>query len=506
MIEQAVAEALAQYANDFQGFCEDLLGEHPWSRQIEIANALNSRHNVTVRSGHGVGKTQGLVYLVLWFLVTRPKVVICITAPTFRQLTNVVFRRVEQIVSKSKLKGLVNCKPTRIEFGDNYATLATARNPEGLQGLHADPELGSIFIIVEEASGVGADFFEALEGATSTGESYILMVGNPTRLQGKFFDSFHGERAEWYTMRIPATESPFIKPGWVEKRKRLYGEDSDVYRVRVLGEFPRASGDCLVSMSWMEDAICRTGRKHERLTGDNAGYVVGVDVARMGADNSVVLVRKGNYILGEYLTQFNGLRTTELAGYLRFLYQQLLLKSPKNPNTGNVIKPIICVDSIGIGAGVFDSLKESGANVREVNVSESAPDTSPPCHRQRDWLYWQIREFFNPENDYDPVILVPEAKLGDPNSIKDRMREKHDMIDQLISECSNLRYGFNSTGTLQVEAKDSYKKRNSNRSPDFADALAVSFQRENRVPKKKKEDLYSRNRHRHRSSQIGWIV
>lgn len=498
-----LAESLMVYADDPVGFTEDFLNRKPWERQRELMTALIRTGRVSMRSGHGAGKTDSIAYLLLWAVCCRPGVEGCVTAPTFRQLTNVVFRRVEEILRDAPLlKDLVVVKKTSVEFGGNLIQAATARKGEGLQGIHARPGIGTVLIIVEEASGVPDSFFNSLEGALSTGKALILLVGNPTQRQGKFFDSHNAERADWYTMRVSAEESPLVERDWLESRKRLWGEDSDQYRVRVLGEFPSVDGFALIPLEWMNDAKLVTDTDHRKLCGPTDGYVIGVDPARQGRDSTFVAVRRGRFILGEYFAEFKGLRTTEVAGYIEHLYNDLKRISPLSPNGGQMIRPIVCVDAVGIGAGVYDTLRDHGVNVRAVQASALAPETSPPCHRLRDWLYWQLRELFNPENELDPVILIPGRK-DKRNEVFVPVADKLKLVERMISEGSGLLFKYLPGDKIQIESKDDYRERNSGRSPDAADAVCLSFMRDNRVPRRKVVDIFERRR---RPQSTGWVI
>lgn len=497
-----LAEALLSYADDPVGFAEDILKFKPWGRQREAAEAFIRTGRVSIRSGHGVGKSALLAWLILWMLVTRPKVEGCVTAPTFRQLTNVVFRRIKDILDASLIKDMVEWKKTSVRFGSNVIVAATARKGEGLAGLHADPEIGSIIIVIEEASGVPDDFFESLEGALSTGKAYLLMVGNPTQRQGKFYLSHTTERDDWYTMRISAEECPFVNKDWIAGRKKAWGEDSDQYRVRVLGDFPSVDGQSLVPLSWLEDAKLVSATPHTKLCGETDGYVIGVDPARQGADRTFVTVRRGRFFLAEFFASFKGLRTTEVAGYCESLYNTLTKLSPHNPNTGQLIKPVICVDAVGIGAGVYDTLKDAGVNVREVQAGVLAPDTLPSCHRLRDWLYWQLRELFDPENELDPVILIP-GKKAVGSDVLIPVAEKLKLADAFISEASSLLFRYLPGDKIQIESKDDFKKRNQGRSPDAADGACLTFMRDNRVPRKKVVNIFDRARRRKQAVK-GW--
>lgn len=486
---EELAEAFVYYADKPVEFAEDILNVKPRPWQREAWLAMQTRKRVSVRSCHGAGKSFALAGLVLWLLVTRPHVKIAITAPTYRQLINVVFRTIGEVLEKSLLKDLVKFKPTQVSFGQNFAIAVTARNPESMAGFHAD----NMVLIIDEASGVEEAFFDALQGALTTPNAYVWMSGNPTRIIGRFYDSFHKTRAQWHTIKVSAYDLPEIanETNWIEDMAAQYGRESDVFKVRVLGEFPSVNADSLVPITWMEDAIItKPNEALERIAARSEGFIVAADVARFGADSSVINVRQANIIFANHMQQFRGMALNDLAGQVSQLYKKLAKKSPVNPNTKEKILPVVCVDTIGVGAGLHDMLREEGIKAREVVVSETAPDTFPACHRYRDWLYWQCREFFNPEQDNAPIIYAPDAR-------------SRKMVDQMIAELAGLTYRYNPAGAIQVETKDNYKKRNEGRSPDFADSLALSFARSSHVPKKNVVDMWGKKR---RMRKAGFVV
>ena len=494
---EATAEMLAFYADKPIEFIEDVLKRklRPWQREAILA--FVRRRRVSVRSAHGCGKTFCIAFLILWLIVTHQEVVVVCTAPTFKQLKNVVFRTLDNVRKHSPIASLIDMQTTKAAFGSSFAIGVTARDPEGAAGYHPDEDFGGLIVlIVDEASGVEEAFFDTFRGALTSPDAYVWYSGNPTRLQGRFYETFTKSKEFWHTIKVSAYDIPEIaeKTTWIQEMANDYGEDSDVFRVRVLGEFPTTDGDCLVPLPWLEDAKLVSKTPHQKLMGATDGYVIGVDVAWSGPDSSFVTVRRGNFFLAEYFAQFHGMGTTELAGYVTQLYETLLAMSPQSPNSGSVIRPVACVDIIGIGAGVYSTLHENKINARKVDVRELAPDyAKPKCHRLRDYLYWQLREMFNPENDIDPVILVPEGKP-----------DKEKLADRFISECAAMTYSWRVDGRLIVEDKDHYKARNDKRSPDAIDSGAMTFQRENRVPRRKVVDIFERSRRRQQAAE-GWF-
>jgi hypothetical protein len=167
-----------------------------------------------------------------------------------------------------------------------FITARTSRadNPESLQGLHS----GNLLLVVDEASGVSEAVFEAAGGSMSTPGAITLLAGNPTRSTGFFWRVFNLERDRWWTLRVSCTESPRVAPDFIEEIALRYGEDSNAYRVRVLGEFPIADDDTVIPAGLIDGAMGRDVPLNLALP-----EIWGLDVARFGSDQSVLIKRRG---------------------------------------------------------------------------------------------------------------------------------------------------------------------------------------------------------------------
>mgnify|MGYP001559832159 CR=1 FL=1 len=427
-------------------------------------------------------------WMLLWLLYCYPETVAVFSAPTYPQLRQIIIPEIRKLLEGSIIRGLFKVTPTEVRLigSSNHADARTGRNPESLRGYHAP----NMVVIVDEASGVEQEFFTSLRGSLTGASNFLIYTSNPSRIDGEFYNIFHKPemRSRWYTDSVSSEDVPIVDKEYIDEMKALYGEDSDAYRVHVLGEFPTGNLNSLIPLTWLEDARLFSKTNFTRLASRTSGFVIGVDVARKGEDSSVIMVRQGPYILADYTEQFRGMLTDELTVRVKAVYDSLYRISPEDPNTGKQIKPVVCVDSTGVGAGVYDQLRRKGVNVREVVVAEVAPDTFPRCHRLRDWLYWQIREYFNPENDNGAVILYSKEA-------------KRDMVEHLIAEVSRLTYDHTPSDAIIVERKVEYKKRNQGISPDFADALMLTFHKNVKVAAKKKPQ----SRFKRRKQSVGWV-
>jgi len=416
-------------------FVEDLLGVTPqdWQREVMSAVAKGQRR-CSIRSGHGVGKSSCASWLMIWFLLTRYPVKIVVTAPTASQLFDALFAECKRWIKElpTPIKSLLEMKSDRIELGSSpteaFISARTSRSesPESLAGVHAD----HVLLVVDEASGVPESVFEAAYGSMSGKDATTILLGNPTRSSGYFYETHTRLRDSWWTKQVSCLDSPLVSPDFIAEMELKYGADSNAMRVRVLGEFPLAEDDTLISLHAVEQA---SKRKVEQPEG--TPVVWGLDVARYGDDASVLCIRQGRHLIE--LHSWKKLSLMELAG--RVL--DLLHSSDEPPEE-------ILVDSIGLGAGVLDRLRELDISARGVNVSES-PAMADRYANLRAELWDLTKQWFAEE------VQIPND-------------------DSLIADLTAPRYSFNSSGKMIVESKAETKKR-LGRSTDFADSLVLTF-------------------------------
>ena len=332
-------------------------------------------------------------------------------------------------VKKINYKGSVWCISTK------YNTFIARRNGRCFVSGNS-PHL---MVLVDEASGIQPEIEEAIDGLTP---EKIVRIGQPLKTTGRFADSFRFPNVK--KMQISAFDTPNIKEGKIvipglitsadiEKFKIRYGEDSDVYKVRVLGEFPSQDVNALISIDDVSKAIHR-----------NVDVLphwekkMGVDVARFGDDRTAIIIRQMEKVVKKDV--FSSLDTMEITGRV--------LKIAKDEN----VKPEnIYIDVIGIGAGVYDRMKEQGWKVNAVNVAES------------------------PEDKENYLNLRAELYAG---KVKEWIKDADLLNDDDFYELANIKYKFNSKGQLQIESKEDMKKRGLE-SPDVADALMLTFASKN---------------------------
>lgn len=423
-------------------FAKEVLGAKPTDQQLQGGRALVEKRRVSIRSGHGTGKSTFEAWCVLWFLSCYFPCKVPCTAPTSHQLEDVLWseiakwhRRLSERIPAlgDQFEWSAGAFRMKAAPNESFAVARTSRpeRPEALQGFHSE----NILFLIDEASGVSDNVFEVAEGALSTEGAFVVMAANPTRQSGYFFDSHHKMRSAWAALHWNGEESPMVSRQYVENMAKKYGRQSPVFKVRVLGDFVGAA-DGVISLELLEAAKIRDVALNEA-----APIVWGLDVARFGDDSCALAKRQGNHKLGE-VREWWGKDTMQTVGIVKAEYD----RAPKKPAAINV-------DVIGIGSGVVDRLKELGLPAVGVNVAESESVKDNPeiqFNRLRDELWWQGREW----------LEAKDCKFDDD--------------EETIGELTTPTYTILSNGKIKVEGKDELKKRGV-KSPNRADAWLLTF-------------------------------
>lgn len=419
-------------------FFSEILGFEPWEKQMEIALSIRDNKKTAVRSCNGAGKTFILPRVALWFLFAYPQSVVINTAPTHRQMEHQYWRNFREAYNSAKYPLGGTLLQTRFDISEDWFALGLttqANDVEKFQGWHAK----NIMVVFDEASGISPAIYEASQGALAGGATVrFVLIGNPTQNNGSFYDAF--KDPTFHKIHISAFDIPNVKEKkqiiqglttyeWVEDMKKKYGESSDIYRVRVLGEFPVHTSDSLISLDLIDNAFDADRERY----GD--GEYIGVDVARYGDDSSAFMYRKGNF--AKLLKKVSGNNTMEVAG----LCKQYLKEYPLAK---------MFVDVVGVGAGVYDRLKEQS------DVSERV---------------YGVNSAGKPHSE-DYVNIRAESWGNVRDWLKDAIIEKNEDFYQL----AHPRFKITSNGKIQLEAKEDMKKRGVS-SPDVGDALALTLSR-----------------------------
>lgn len=442
---EKMARSLKQYIDAPDKFANDVLGVVPDAWQAEALQAMGNHSRVAIRSGHGVGKTALEAWVCLWFLFTRPYPKIPCTAPTQRQLYDILWPEISKWMERSEvLKAIFEWKQTKVaaRFAPErwFATARTASKPENMAGFHED----HILFICDEASGIDDRIYETIEGALTSADAKLLLCGNPTRNAGVFKRAFFEDRDLYYTQKISCLDSERVTDEYSQLLIRQYGMDSDVVRVRVLGEFPKAEPDGLIALELVEAAMMRD-TLNDDVKQSNTVFI-GADIARFGDDETVICSRIGGRVLD--ITHYNKRDTMETVGRILDTATRIMAAYGKQ-------KAAIYVDDDGVGGGVTDRL-------REVVYERGLNATVYDCHNggkandSGHYANWATESW---------DLLRQRFAAGTIQLPQD---------DELAAQLSMRKYKVNSKGQMLLEEKSIYKKR-TRRSPDRADALVLAF-------------------------------
>ncbi len=437
-LNRVFVEAINKYRKNAPLFVREVIGVTPDAWQDEFLKAISDgERKISVRSGHGVGKSTGASWAMIWYVLTRYPVKVVVTAPTSSQLYDALFAELKRWVKELPplWRDLLEMKTDRIELVASpteafiSARTSRAEQPEALQGVHSD----HVMLVADEASGVPEAVFEAAAGSMSGHSAVTILLGNPTKSSGFFFDTHNRLKDEWWTRRVSCYDSRRVSKDYIADMASRYGEESNAFRIRVLGEFPKTDDDTLIGFDLVDSAFHRDVSASE-----DAPIVWGLDVARFGTDATALAKRKGNAV--NEIRKWKNLDLMQTTGAVVAEYEAVKLED----------RPIeILVDSIGLGAGVVDRLRELGLPARGINVAES-PAMGTIYVNLRAELWGKMKAWLEKR----------DCKLP-----KD---------DSLLAELVAPRYTFNSSGKMKLESKDEMRKRGIG-SPDMADALALTF-------------------------------
>jgi hypothetical protein len=453
------------WRSDPVGYCRRVLGVEPWDKQIEIIEAVRDYPRVAVKSGHKIGKSKCAGIIAWWFFASFPGARVILTSASSRQVRSILWREVRSLYRNAKIKPS-DTPPLKVpdpglEVDDGREIKGfTTDDPERMAGISGE----SVLFIVDEASGVAPEIFEAIEG-NRAGGARVLMLSNPTQTTGEFFEAFNTKREFYKTLTVSSEDTPNVREGrnvipglatvgWVEEKRREWGVGSPLYSVRVAGQFPAQAKNAVVSLGVIEAARERWEDLQHKCSPkcaepcdlatalDRGAYDgrlhIGVDVARFGDDDSVIVCRRG--LMHVSTEAINGMDVVSIAGSVI-----LAARSARRPGED---RPIIKVDVIGIGGGVADILRQhTDVVVVDVNVSEASQRPNEYANL-RAQLHFDLARWLK-----DGGAIQEDAKLE----------------QELLAPT----YSFDMKGRQKIEAKEEIKKR-LGRSPDRSDALALA--------------------------------
>lgn len=390
-----------------------------------------------------MGKSWISAKVALTFLFINYPSKVITTAPTWFQVEKILWTEMRKSHSSAKTPLGGKLLETELKLGEDWFAIGVSTT-EGvgnrefgatrMQGFHSP----NLLVIMDEAAGIPPEIWKAVDSLVTGGNNKVIAIGNPASPSGDFFECF--KSPVWHKIHLSCLDHPNVIEGkelvpgcvtreWVEDRKKEWGEDSPLYKAKVLGEFPDEGEDTLIPLSWAEGASKR------RLTAEGTKRL-GCDVARFGGDRTVFYEIHGP--VAREVESTSKQDTMVTAG-----------KAKRYKEDGEY--DLLGIDDSGVGGGVTDRLNEQNVEAEAVNFGEKAIDPERFFNTRAE-AYWLLRERLNPKSE-DP-LQIP----NDPD---------------LIHELTSMKYSVTSKGQIKIESKDDIKKR-IGKSPDKADALAIA--------------------------------
>ena len=472
--QNADLKTLELMQTDAVAVVRDIFGSTLWDHQEQILTAVRDHPKVAWRSSHGIGKTYVCARLVLWWLFSFPYSIVITTAPTWRQVEDLLWKEIRSCYYNSAfdLGGHLSPSATQLAIdGKEWVAIGLSTNDSNrFQGYHSE----HLLVVVDEAAGVAEEIFEAIMGVLTSAHCRLILIGNPTDIGGQFYRAFRtegwktGKTAAWDTpnfkelgitrediinntweAKVPRKDNgdfdwPYpwlITPKWAHDAFLEWGTSHPAWFARVEGEFPEQGEYNVIPLGWIEHA---QDRWPDVMPDRNEQVVLGVDVARGGMDLSAIAVRQGAKILS--IETFSNMDGPLLAGEIAVRYRRLKASRAN-------------IDIIGLGAAVEDALKDPvyhDITVVPVNVATSSDVLDSDGNRKyqnlRAELWWTLRSALDPKTE-NPLALPPD--------------------DGLLGDLAAPKYDFRK-GWIQIEAKEETKHR-LGRSPDEGDAVMLTF-------------------------------
>ncbi len=494
------ASYISYYKQDWNRFIREVLGVRLTRKQRQVVWSVQHYPKTAVRSCHAFGKDYVAAAISLAHLYLHyPHSIVIESAPTGKQVEDIMMAEISRMFYNARIELGGKLLSNRIKFEDQPKCFLEGLKPgdkdtEAWTGYHSP----NLLLIFTEASGIKIETFEAIEGLL-TGNSRLLIVGNPNWCSGEFYKAF---KSPYYQkFRFSALDSVNVRAkkqlipgqidyGWFKehvetwcmiidereineelhdfKFEGLWRRPNNLFLIKCLGEFPNEGDDRLIPLSWIEAAQERWKEKVNKPGLDKPGFLekpglyddygsqavkeklgidddlrLGVDVAGMGTDMTVFCYRYGNLVVG--FKSFVKIDNMETAGKIK---AELELDERSQA----------FIDTIGEGAGVYSRLIEQHMKAVSVKFSGSAEKWYDYTQTRkfanvRAYCWWAIRDALDPQ--FDVQIALPP-------------------VDELTRDLNEPRWMFRSDGAIMLEEKDEIKKR-LGRSPDYGDALALTF-------------------------------
>ena len=489
---RAVTFPTTRYREDPVAFFREVLGVEPWSKQVEMIEAVRDHDRVAGKAGRRVSKSHTVAGIALWWYCSWPGARVVLSSTTARQVDQILWREISMM--KANAGRCVACLAdmdrlerggmTRIQveqriprpcphsavIDGELAMIArtglrsedfrevkgfTARQAEAMQGIAGS----HLLFIIDEASGVPQPIFDAISG-NRAGGGKVLLFGNPTQNAGEFFDAFHSKSAAsksneghgYHCITISSEESPNVREGrvvipglatreYIREREIEWGRDSAMFKIHVLGEFALAEEGRIFSVHALKEAEERWPDVSE-----SGRLYIGLDPAGESGsgDDSCFAPRRGLKVYE--LETKRGLNDEQHLGHALGIMARM--KLPRET-------PVLVIDREGsVGSSLYGRCRAyleqhpGSFELVAVRASDRALRNPAVYDRQRDALAANLEAFIR-----DGGALPEDVKLS--------------------AEMHELEWRVAQNGRLKLTPKDAIRKK-LGRSPDRYDAVALA--------------------------------
>lgn len=433
-------------------FALSVLGVRLTEQQKDILKALTRERRVAIKACHASGKSFCAAVAALWFAVRYQNSRVLIVSPTWLNVRAVIWYEIHRLLSSARLRlPLTVENQTEVRLQDSLILGISTNDAAKLSGHHAE----NLLVIIDEAPGVDPDFFPAIEGILSGGNTKLLMLGNPVTTSGPFYDAFTRNRANWRLFSISAFDCPnlegvslekllampdaeldsnepypfLIRKRWVrEKHSEWFSgsiENSPLWASRVLGEFPSSGSNALIPIGWLEAA-----QRPAIDTGSD--LIIGCDPAGPGRDRTAIVAASGSAVIDSATFTDSDSRGPVLAWLKRYSSRVRLVR----------------VDSAGLGFYFAEHVRDGGYRTVGVNVA-SKPNDPERFTNLKAERYWRLRERF---------------QAGEVSGLTDGM----------LAELAAITWLIDPHGRIAIEGKVDVKAAIGH-SPDLAEALMIAL-------------------------------
>lgn len=439
-----------QSKKEFKEHCQN---QFTWQQTLELEaydrgintfdkDSYDARlRRITIRSGHGIGKTSFASVISIHFLFCFYYSQIGATANTDTQLKEIFLKefywwkkrlpeevqdQLEEQSDKVKIKGTKNWFLR--------ARVAGKDNPEALAGLHGE----YVLLFPDEASGIWDKVFEVMQGALTGDNWLVVMTSNPTRTEGYFYDSHKKiNRGMWTQLKFDSRESPIVKDNFVEGIIGQYGKDSDEFKIRVMGDF--ANEGEMDDKGWIPlFANMNILFEPAGMQIINGG-IIGVDPAGQGKDRSIINIRDEVYL-------------KEILNEATSSEPDLARKIETVVGAYNSSLNDVGIDAFGIGAKVIAHIHNKiGEMPNALLCDKPREETKDRFNSFKSELGWKFRTW------------VAGGGIIITNNQKDWLREM-----------SLIKYKRDQQGRIKLMSKQEFKKEHGF-SPDRFDACCYTF-------------------------------